>query len=77
MREALTPEQARDVELSRNPIMRMGQLAELGAGFNLNKVGWSPLPLYMTRGDLVRAAESRQEAERMLAIVYEAKERSD
>lgn len=65
----LTPEQARTVELSYNPIKRLGQLAHYGSAFGLQKVGWSPLPLYATRGDLVRAAESRQYAEEMLRIV--------
>lgn len=62
MMDALTPEQARTIELSANPLRRLGQLAELGSGFHTKKVGSSPLPQYMTRGDLVRAAEAHEAA---------------
>jgi hypothetical protein len=61
--ERLTPSEARTVQLSLNPIKRLGQLAKYGAAFNMKKTGMSPLPLYMTRGDLVRTAEARQYAE--------------
>lgn len=65
----LTPEQARTVELSMNPFKRLGQLASYGSAFHLKKSGMSPLPLYMTRRDLVRVARARQSAERTMAIL--------
>lgn len=66
--ERLTPEQARTVDLSRNPVKRLGQLAHYGSAFNMRQVGWSPLPMYMTRGDLIRAAESRRHAEQIMGL---------
>lgn len=76
MQERLSPEEARTVPLSWRPIKRLGQLAQYGSGFHLMKVGWSSLPLYVTRGDLVRTAESYQRAEEMLAVAERAYETS-
>jgi hypothetical protein len=72
----LTPEEARVVPLSWNPVHRLGQLAAYGKPFCTIQTGWSPLPQYTFRGDLVRAAISRAEAEKMWAIVNEARERN-
>ena len=76
MTERLTPEEARTVELSWNPIKRLGQLAEYGAAFHLQKVGSSPLPLYMTRGDLVRTAEAHEHARQMIEAIQEVEART-
>ena len=64
MIERLTSEQAKTVELSRNPFRR-SQLAEYGSAFNttIPESAFPHLPQYLTRGDLVRAAESREKAE--------------
>ena len=67
--DRLTPEQARTVELSLNPFKRLGQLANYGSAFHLKQVGSSPLPMYMTRGDLIRVADARQRAERTMDIL--------
>lgn len=64
--ERLTAEEARNIDLSLNPIKRLGQLAEYGAAFGVKKVGMSPLPMYMTRGDLVRTAEASDQARLLL-----------
>lgn len=77
MSEKLTSEQAREVELSRNPIKRLGQLAEYGAAFNFKKAGSSPLPLYMTRGDLIRTAEAQEQAAKLFEIVRESEARTE
>ncbi len=65
----LTVEQARTAPLSRNPITRLRQLKRYGATFNLRVIGFSPLPQYMTRGDLVRTAKAHEEAEQLLRNV--------
>jgi hypothetical protein len=69
--EALTTEEARTVELSHNPIKRLGQLAEYGSAYGLKKVGLSPMPLFMTRGDLVKAAETREKIVASLSTLQE------
>jgi len=70
--ERLTGEGARSIELSLNPIKRLGQLAEYGAGFGLKKTGMSPLPLFLTRGDLVRAADASEQAQATLDTLEQA-----
>ncbi len=54
----LTEQEARKVELPSllHPIARLGELARLGESYGLQQVGQSPLPQYLTRGDLVRTA---------------------
>lgn len=75
MVERISSEEARTVKLSLNPIKRLGQLAEYGAAFNLKKVGWSPLPLYMTRGDLIRTALARERGEILLEMTDAVEDR--
>lgn len=64
----LSVEWAKTVPLSLNPLRMWGQLAAYGAGFCQYKVGLSPLPDYLTRGDLIRTAEAREEARRLLDL---------
>ena len=68
MPERLSPEEARTVPLSRNPLRRLGQLAEYGAGFHTRRVG-GILPDVLTRGELVRMAVAAEEADAMLGRI--------
>lgn len=65
----LTAEEARTVGLSHSPIKRLGQLAEYGAAFCQRKIGWSLLPSYLTRGDLVRTAEAHETARELMSVL--------
>ncbi len=64
----LTANEARTVELPSvlHPIQRLGRLAELGAGFGIRHDGYSPIPLFFTRRDLVRTAEISDKVESSL-----------
>ncbi len=66
-----TVEWAENVELPPRyrPFKRLGALATCGEVFYLKKVGMSPLPQYMTRGDLVRTAVAHEETTRFFSAL--------
>ena len=70
MERKLTSAEARTVRLSRNPIRRLGQLAELGSHVSGIRIGLSPLPRFMTRGALVRRLEIREKAYALYDQIY-------
>lgn len=65
----LTPDEAKNVKLSLNPFRRLGQLAQYGAAYGTVQVGMSPLPQYLTRGDLMRSARAHQHAAAMIQMI--------
>jgi hypothetical protein len=68
-RNQISSEEAKNVELSRNPFTRIRQLSELGAGFCTIDSDKCPLPLFLTRGDLIRVATYYESARDKLNIV--------
>jgi hypothetical protein len=72
MERILTSAEARTVPLSRNPLKRLAQLAELGnrVGSGTVRVGLSPLPKFMTRGALVRHIMACEDGDRAYAQTY-------
>lgn len=76
--EALTVDQAREAELSLNPIKRVRQASELAEGFMLRRMpgSISPLPLVMGRHDLVRLAEAHERVQGMVGYLATIEARS-
>lgn len=72
MERILTSAEARTVPLSRNPLKRLAQIAELGShiGANSIRIGLSPQPRFMTRGALARRIEIREEVDAPYDQIY-------
>jgi hypothetical protein len=67
--ERLTPEAAQSVQLSGNPIRRVGQILRYAEAFPIRSVGL--LPVCVTRAGLVALAESSASAEQWVIAAHE------
>jgi hypothetical protein len=70
----ITPEEARTVALPSllHPFRRIGRLAELAAGLEIEQIrDDSKRPLYLTRNELVVAAEEKAERDYTRALAQE------
>lgn len=72
----LTPDEAREISLPLRPLKRYKRLQELAGGIAIRQDGWSPLPLVMTRGDLIRIAEAHQTAANTMIALEEMNSRT-
>lgn len=59
----MTPQEAREVQLSINPIRRRNQVGEHIAALGVSS--WNSSSIILGRGDLVAAAEQRQYLDEM------------
>jgi len=77
MAERLSSEEARTVELSKNPIRRLGQLANYAEAFRPHHAifgRFDPITGVFTRKRLVELAEIQESAEALRARVKDFKE---
>ena len=66
---ATNSQEAREASLSLNPFKRLRQIGELATSLGLPQPsGWSPVPFYLTRKNVVARAEFKELIEDQLGF---------